>query len=127
MSAGPLQAGLESQGSNILASQNCKHHRVEEVLQRQALSKSSPGRSLENMVIIRPLRLQEDYSPGERIFGGFRLPLPQMRIKEHLRVLEGALGAPSPPEPWQAHSFLAPIPHYPPTPTPGQLGVPRVS
>ena len=60
MSAGPLQAGLESQGSNILASQNFKHHQVEEVLQRQALSKSSRGRSLENMVIIRPLRLQED-------------------------------------------------------------------
>ena len=40
--------------------QNFKHHQVEEVLQRQALSKSSLGRSLENMVIIRPLRLQED-------------------------------------------------------------------
>ena len=60
MSAGTLQDGLESQGSNILVSQNFKHHRVEEVLQTQALSKSSRGRSLENMVIIRPLRLQED-------------------------------------------------------------------
>ena len=93
-----------------------KPHQVEVGLQGQAQSRSSSGGSLENKVTIRPLRLQEDYSPGERILGGFRLPLPQMRIKEHLRVLEGALGAPSPPEPWQAHSVLAPIPHYPPPP-----------
>ena len=89
-----MQDGLESQGSNILASQNLKHRQVEAVLQGQAQSRSSSGGSRENRVTIRPLRLQENYSPGERIFGGFRLPLPQMRIKKHLRVLEGPLGTP---------------------------------
>ena len=52
-----MQAGLQSQGSNILASQNLKHHQVEAVLQGQALSISSRAGSWENKVTIRPLRL----------------------------------------------------------------------
>ena len=89
-----MQAGLQSQGSNILASHNFKHYQGEVVLQGQALCRSSSAGTWETKVTIRPLRLQENYSPGERIFGGFRLPLPQMRIKKHLRVLEGPLGTP---------------------------------
>ena len=52
-----MQAGLESQGSNILASQNFKHYQVEAVLQGQALSRSSSAGTWENKVTIRPLRL----------------------------------------------------------------------
>ena len=52
-----MQAGLQSQGSNILASQNLKHHQVEAVLQGQALSRSSSAGTWENKVTIRTLRL----------------------------------------------------------------------
>ena len=52
-----MQDGLESQGSNILASQNLKHRQVEAVLQGQALSRSSSAGSWENKVTNRPLRL----------------------------------------------------------------------
>ena len=54
-----MQDGLESQGSNILASQNLKHRQVEAVLQGQALRRSGHGGSGENKVTIGPLRLQE--------------------------------------------------------------------
>ena len=112
---------MESQSTNILASKNVKHNQVEAVLQGQAVSRSGHGGSGENKVTIRPLRLQEDYSPEKRKFGGFFLPLPPLEIHKHLRVLEGPLGPPSPPEPWQAHYFLPPISHS------LQLGVPSVS
>ena len=81
--------------------------------QGQALRRSGHGGSGENKVTIRPLRLQEDYSPEERKFGVFFLPLPPLEIDKHLRVLKGPLGAPSTPEPWQAQSILATIPRPP--------------
>ena len=113
MSGGSLQAGLECQWSSLL--ENIKHHQVEEVLQGQALSRSGRGGSLESMVTMRPLRLQDDYVHEERKFGSFRLALPQLEIKKYLGVLEDPLDVPLPLEPWQEQCLLLPIPR--PTPT----------
>ncbi|KAM5318417.1 transmembrane 4 L6 family member 1-like [Glossophaga mutica] len=61
-------------GTCIRKGQNVKHHQVEEVLQGQALSRSGRGGSPENMVTVRPLRPQDDYSPGSGSLVAFPCP-----------------------------------------------------